>query len=75
MNGADVLKTTIGKLIENADEALDEAKAHSNDEYYEAKKAAYYEVLDTIKNDIIIGDLDPADYGLGMNLEKRYLQS
>ncbi len=40
-----------------------------------ARKAVYYEVLDTIKDDIIMGDLDPADYGLGMNLEKRYLQS
>lgn len=75
MSGDDVLKATIERLIENADEALAEAKMHSNDEYYEARKAAYYEVLDTIKDDIIMGDLDPADYGLGMDLEKRYLQS
>ncbi len=74
MNGADVLKATIERLIENADEALSESKTYSGDEYYEARKAVYYEVLDTIKDDIIMGDLDPADYGLGMDLEKRYLQ-
>lgn len=71
----DVLKATVARLIENADEALDDSKTHSGVEYYEARKAAYYEVLDTIKNDIIMGDLDPADFGLGMDLEKRYLQS
>lgn len=75
MNGADVLKATIERLIENADEALQEAKAHKNDSlYYSARKDVYYEVLDTIKDDIIMGDLDPADYGLGIDLEKRYLQ-
>ncbi len=75
MSGDDVLKATIQRLIENADEALNESKTYSGDEYYEARKAVYYEVLDTIKDDIIMGDLDPAGYGLGMDLEKRYLQS
>ncbi len=75
MSGDDVLKATIERLIENADEALQEAKAHKNDSpYYSARKDVYYEVLDTIKDDIIMGDLDPDDYGLGMDLEKRYLQ-
>lgn len=69
-----VLKAAIARLIENADEALAESKSHSGEEYYEARNAVYYEVLDTIKDDIILGDLDPADFGLGMDLEKRYLQ-
>ncbi len=75
MSGNDVFKATIERLIENADEAVEEAKAHRGDDYYSTRQIIYYEVLDTIKDDIIMGDLDPADYGLGMNLEKRYLQS
>ena len=74
MNGNDVLKATIERLIENADEAVEEAKVHCGDDYYSTRRLVYYEVLDTIKDDIIMGDLDPADYGLGMDLEKRYLQ-
>ena len=75
MDGTYVLKATIERLIENADEAVAEAKTHRGDEYYSTRQIVYYEVLDTIKDDIIMGDLDPADFGLGMDLEKRYLQS
>ena len=73
----DVLKAAITRLIENADEALAEAKAHigmADFQYYGARKDVYYEVLDTIKDDIIMGELEPADYGLNIDLEKRYLQ-
>lgn len=71
-----VFKTTVLRLIDNANDAVNEARQHkgqTGSEYYEARKLAYYEVLDTIKNDLIIADLDPADYGLGVDLEKTYL--
>ncbi len=73
MSGEDVLKATIERLIENADEAVEEAKAHRGSEYFSTRRIVYYEVLDTIKDDIIMGDLEPADYGLEIDLEKRYL--
>lgn len=38
------------------------------------EKLAYYEVLDTIKNDLIIAEYDLQECGLDIDLDNDYLQ-
>ena len=50
-----------------------DAKANDKDEFYVGKKLAYYEVLDTIKNDLIIAEYDLQECGLDIDLDNDYL--
>ena len=43
----------IARVIDNANDALKEAKENPESEFYEGKKLAYYETLDTIKNELM----------------------
>ena len=45
---------------------------NKNDAFYKGKKLAYYEILDTIKNDLDIDDQDLKAFGLDVNLEKLF---
>lgn len=67
------IKFIISRVIENANEALEEAKANKNDDFYKGRKLAYYEILDTIKNELDISDQDLKDFGLDIDLEKTFL--
>lgn len=72
MMSEESIKFIISRVIDNAYDALQEARG-SNDEYYEGKKLAYYEVLDTIKNELIAHDQNLKEFGLDINLEKKFL--
>ena len=52
---------------------LKDAQANDKDEFYVGKKLAYYEVLDTIKNDLIIAEYDLQECGLDIDLDNDYL--
>ena len=57
---------------ELADEALKAAMQsiqNPKDAFKDGRALAYYEVLDTIKNQLEIYDLDANVFGLGMNLD------
>ncbi len=54
----DVFNHIINRLLSNANDALKDAQANGKDEFCIGKKLAYYEVLDTIKNDLIIAEYD-----------------
>lgn len=49
----DIFNHIINRLLSNANDTLKDAQANDKDEFYVGKKLAYYEVLDTIKNDLI----------------------
>ena len=69
----DTIKFIISRVLDNANEALEEAKENKDDDFYKGKKLAYYEILDAIKNEIDIRDEDLKEFGLDIDLEKTFL--
>lgn len=51
MNEATV-KFIISRVIENANVSLEESTQNKDDAFYKGRKLAYYEILDTIKNEL-----------------------
>lgn len=68
----ETIKHIIARVIDNANDALEEERKNKNDAFYKGKKLAYYEILDTIKNDLDIDDQDLKTFGLDVNLEKMF---
>lgn len=68
----DTIKFIISRIIDNANEALIEHKENKGD-FYDGKTLAYYEVLDTIKNELEAHDQDLKEFGLDIDLEKEFL--
>lgn len=64
------IKYIIARVLDNAKDCVEEAKEHPKSEFFDGKKLAYYEVLDTIKNELIVHDDDIKEFGLDINLEK-----
>ena len=48
----------ISRVLDNAKDAIEESKDSPNDEFVQGKRLAYYEILDTIRNELIIRDAD-----------------
>lgn len=67
------IKYIIGRVIENADIAKNDLIERPKDDYLQGRKMAYYEILDTIKNELEAHDQDLKEFGLDINLEKEYL--
>lgn len=72
MNDA-TIKFIISRVIENANDALEELKQNPKDDFYKGRKLAYYEVLDTIKNELEAKDANLKEFGLDIDLEKTFL--
>ena len=68
----ETIKHIIARVIDNANDALEEERKNKNDAFYKGKKLAYYEILDTIKNDLDIDDQDLKAFCLDVNLEKMF---
>lgn len=73
MMNESTIKFIISRVIDNANDALEEAKENKNDDFYNGKKLAYYEILDTIKNELKVSEQDLKDFGLDIDLEKTFL--
>lgn len=73
MINENAIKHIIARVIDNANDALQELAENKNDLFYQGKQLAYYEVLDTIKNDLITYERDLKEFGLDVNLEKLFL--
>ena len=67
------IKFIISRVIENAKDAAEEAKQNKADDFYKGRKMAYYEILDTIKNEMDVRDADLKQLGLDIDLEKEFL--
>lgn len=61
------LEYIISRVLDNANEA---AESSDKSQFSEGKKLAYYEILDTIKNELIVRDIDIKSLGLDVILEK-----
>ena len=68
----DGVKYIIGRVIENADEAMEERKKNPESEYYAGMVQAFYETLDIIKNELIVRGENLAEYSLDRNLEESF---
>lgn len=60
------LEFIVSRVLENAKNAADN---NDKSEFEQGKKLAYYEILDTIKNEIIVRDIELKEFGLDMMLE------
>lgn len=72
MNEA-TIEFIISRVIDNANDAVEESAQNKGDDFYKGKKLAYYEILDTIKNELMVREQDLAKYGLDIDLEKTFL--
>ena len=67
------IKFIISRVIENANDAAEEANQNKNDDFYKGRKLAYYEILDIIKSELEVRDADLKEFGLDIDLEKTFL--
>lgn len=68
----DVIKYILSVITSRADEAVREMKENKNDEFKAGRGQAYYEVLDIIKSRLIVYDQDLKEFGLDVDLDKKY---
>lgn len=60
----------VGRVLDNALDAAKEKELSPDDDFLSGKMLAYYEVLDTIKNELIARNEDLKEYHLDMMLEQ-----
>jgi aspartyl/asparaginyl-tRNA synthetase len=70
---SEAIKYIIARVLDNANDAIEESKENKNDDFYSGKRLAYYEVLDTIKNELVARNQDLKEFGLDINLESDIL--
>lgn len=67
------IKYIFSRIIKNAKNAFVEAEENKNDDFYKGRKFAYYEILDTIKNELIVREQNLEEFGLDIDLEEVFL--
>ena len=67
------IKYIVARVLDNANEAFEEAESDKDDDFYKGKKLAYYEILDIIKNELKARGQNLKEFGLDINLEKKFL--
>lgn len=73
MMSEEEIKYIVARVMDNANDAFEEAEENGDDDFYKGKKLAYYEILDTIKNELKARGQDLKEFGLDINLERKYL--
>lgn len=73
MNSENDLLYIVSRIVDNANDALEESEQNVDDDFYKGKLMAYYEVLDTIKSELISRDYDISEIGLDVELEQKFL--
>lgn len=63
------LEFIIARVLKNAEDTTEESKKDSSD-FIDGKKLAYYEVLDTIRNELSVRDIDTSQLGLDSILQE-----
>jgi hypothetical protein len=71
MMNDNAIKFIIARVLDNAKDSCEEAKNNSDD-FYKGKRLAYYEILDTIKNELNIRDQDLEEFGLDIDLDNMF---
>ncbi len=65
------IKYIVGRLLENANDAVKESDENKNDEFCQGKRLAYYEMLDILKTELDVRDQDLKEFGLDIDLENQ----
>ena len=52
----DLFDYIVSLLVRNANDSIEECRESKHDSFEEGRKQAYYEVLDTIKNQLIVAE-------------------
>lgn len=65
------IKYIIGRLLDNANDAMEEGKSNEADSFYQGKRLAYYEMLDVLKSELEIREQDLKEFGLDIDLENQ----
>lgn len=66
----DSLKYIIARLVENANDALEESEKDKSDAFNQGRRLAYYEMLDILKNELDVRDADLNELGLNFDVNK-----
>ena len=64
------MRFVVQKMLANAADVQEQRANGHNTPFYEGMATAYHEMLDTMKNQLIIDDKDLKDFGLNVDLEK-----
>ncbi|MBC5689770.1 transposase [Mediterraneibacter sp. NSJ-55] len=64
------LKYIIARLVENANEAVEESDRDRNDLFNQGRRLAYYEMLDILKSELDARDADLKELGLDFDVDK-----
>jgi hypothetical protein len=65
------IKYMIARLLENANEAVEESQENKDDAFCAGRKVAYYEMLDILQTELDVRDQDLKEFGLNISLENR----
>ena len=60
----------ISRVLRNAIDAVEEARQLPHNDFNDGRALAYYEVLDTMKNEFLAREVDVERLGLGGSLER-----
>ena len=66
-------KYILERVINNAFDAAREAREHPGDAFYEGRRLACYEMLDTVKNELVARGQPLSEFGLDTDLENTVL--
>lgn len=65
----EALKYIIGRLIDNANDAVKESRKDRSNMFSQGRRLAYYEMLDILKSELDVRDQDLKELGLDIDLE------
>lgn len=68
----EALKYIIGRLLDNANDAVEESRKDRSDMLSQGRRLAYYEMLDILKSELDVRDQDLKELGLDIDLEHKF---
>ncbi len=69
----ETLKYIIARLVERADEAMQEYTNDKDNDFKNGRSLAYYEMLDILRTELDLSEQDLNEFGLDFDLEEKYL--
>lgn len=64
------LKYIIARLVENANEAVEESNKDRSDSFNQGRRLAYYEMLDILKSELDVREADLKELGIDFDVDK-----
>ena len=64
------MKYIIARLVANANDAVQEGNKDRKDAFNQGRRLAYYEMLDILKSELEVRDVDIKEMGLDINIDK-----